>query len=203
MKILTLFCGCTDRLVSDLVGNPEDRFSRVTADSSTCNINCVATATLSVKTPTRPPRMVCCVSIFVKYEPPHGKTNNLHRRKQSRRSASRFYLNPKFQASSSFLRLYRPVFVGPGRKQHCLFSHEVAHIIRFIETHQKKTGFLHMRKTKTQNSCAVTVFTKHIKQYLFFLYLKLQVSVTLQPQANLCRTLSETPKTGFLTMRFI
>ena len=27
-----------------------------------------------------------------------------------------FYLNPKFQASSSFLSLYRPVFVGPGRK---------------------------------------------------------------------------------------
>ena len=27
-----------------------------------------------------------------------------------------FYLNPKFQASSSFLRLYRPVCVGPGRK---------------------------------------------------------------------------------------
>ena len=27
-----------------------------------------------------------------------------------------FYLNPKFQASSSFLSLYRPVCVGPGRK---------------------------------------------------------------------------------------
>ena len=26
------------------------------------------------------------------------------------------YLNPKFQASSSFLSLYRPVCVGPGRK---------------------------------------------------------------------------------------
>ena len=33
-----------------------------------------------------------------------------------------FYLNPKFQASSSFLRLYRPVCVGPGRKPHCWFS---------------------------------------------------------------------------------
>ena len=60
-------------------------------------------------------------------EPPHGKTNNLHRRKQRRRSAPAFavtaklisafvfatrivqflfYLNPKFQASSSFLCLY-------------------------------------------------------------------------------------------------
>ena len=27
-----------------------------------------------------------------------------------------FYLNPKFQASSSFLSLYRSVCVGPGRK---------------------------------------------------------------------------------------
>ena len=27
-----------------------------------------------------------------------------------------FYLNPKFQASSSFLSLYSPVCVGPGRK---------------------------------------------------------------------------------------
>ena len=56
-------------------------------------------------------------------EPPHGKTNNLHMRKQRRKSASRFsafvfatqivqflfYLNLKFQDSSSFLRLYRSV----------------------------------------------------------------------------------------------
>ena len=39
-----------------------------------------------------------------------------------------FYLNPKFQASSSFLYLYRPVCVGPVRKPHCWFSHEAAHI---------------------------------------------------------------------------
>ena len=26
-KLLTIFCGCTARFVSDLVGNPEDRFS--------------------------------------------------------------------------------------------------------------------------------------------------------------------------------
>ena len=84
------------------------------------------------------------------FEPPHGKTNNLHMRKQRRRSASRktaklisafvfaprivqflFYLNPKFQASSSFLCLYRPVCVGPVRKPHCWFSHEVAHLLSF------------------------------------------------------------------------
>ena len=38
------------------------------------------------------------------------------------------YLTPKFQASSSFLCLYRPVCVGPVRKPHCWFSHEVAQI---------------------------------------------------------------------------
>ena len=37
-----------------------------------------------------------------------------------------FYLNPKFQASSSVLRLYRPVCVGPVQKPHCWFSHEAA-----------------------------------------------------------------------------
>ena len=31
-----------------------------------------------------------------------------------------------FQASSSFLCLYRSVCVGPVRKPHCWFSHEVA-----------------------------------------------------------------------------
>ena len=39
-----------------------------------------------------------------------------------------FYLNPKFQASSSFLCLYRPVCVGPVQKSHCWFSHEAAQI---------------------------------------------------------------------------
>ena len=43
-----------------------------------------------------------------------------------------FYLNQKFQASSSFLCLYRPVCVGPVRKPHCWFSYEAAHILRSI-----------------------------------------------------------------------
>ena len=38
-------------------------------------------------------------------------------------------LNPKFQASSSFLCLYRPVCVRPVRKPHCWFSHKTAHMI--------------------------------------------------------------------------
>ena len=40
-----------------------------------------------------------------------------------------FYVNPKFQASRSFLCLYRLVCVGPVRKPQCWFSHEAAHII--------------------------------------------------------------------------
>ena len=39
------------------------------------------------------------------------------------------YITPKFQASSSFLCLYRSVCVGPVRKPHCWFSHEAAHIL--------------------------------------------------------------------------
>ena len=85
-------------------------------------------------------------------EPPHGKTNNLHRQKQRRRSVqiSRsnceadhafvfatqivqplFYLKPKFQASSLLLRLYRPVCVGPGWNPNCWFSHAQAQITAF------------------------------------------------------------------------
>ena len=41
------------------------------------------------------------------------------------------FLNPKFQASSSFLCLYRPVCVRPGRKPHCWFSHEAADLYVF------------------------------------------------------------------------
>ena len=43
-----------------------------------------------------------------------------------------FYLNPKFQASISFLCLYRPVCVRPVRKPHCWFSHEAAHLINLL-----------------------------------------------------------------------
>ena len=44
-----------------------------------------------------------------------------------------FYLNPKFQASSSFLCLYRLVCVGPVRKPHCWFSHEVAQMLLIFD----------------------------------------------------------------------
>ena len=70
----------------------------------------------------------------VLFEPPHGKTNNLHMRKQNHRSVTAklisafvfatrivhflFYLNRKFHASCSFLCLYRSVCVRPVRKPH-------------------------------------------------------------------------------------
>ena len=46
-----------------------------------------------------------------------------------------FFLNPKFQASSFFLCSYRPVCVGPVRKPHCWFSHEVAHLFTAFVIH--------------------------------------------------------------------
>ena len=55
-------------------------------------------------------------------------------RKQRRRSASRivqslFFINPKFQASSHLLWLYRLVCVGPGQKPKRWFSHDAAHLV--------------------------------------------------------------------------
>ena len=40
-----------------------------------------------------------------------------------------FYLNQKFQASISFLCMYRSVCVGPVRKPHYWFSHKAAHFM--------------------------------------------------------------------------
>ena len=51
-----------------------------------------------------------------------------------------FYLNPKFQASSSFLCLYRSVCVGPVRKPHCWFSHEAAQIQQCIFSSRQGNG---------------------------------------------------------------
>ena len=76
------------------------------------------------------------------FEPQHGKTNTLHRRKQRRRSAKLisafvfairlvqflFFLNPNCPASNYLLRLYSPVCVGPGRNPNCWFSYAQAHL---------------------------------------------------------------------------
>ena len=51
-----------------------------------------------------------------------------------------FYLNPKFQASSSFLCLYRPVCVGPVQKPHCWFSHEAAHLSMCLQNCRNGTS---------------------------------------------------------------
>ena len=40
-----------------------------------------------------------------------------------------YFLYPKFSASSHLLCLYSSVCVGPVRKPHCWFSHDVAHIL--------------------------------------------------------------------------
>ena len=65
-----------------------------------------------------------------------------------------FYLNPKFQASSSFLSLYRPVCVGPGRKpRRPVFSHRGSdnkHAINVMSTvyaHNKNINFQSRRNT--------------------------------------------------------
>ena len=39
------------------------------------------------------------------------------------------FINPKFQATSLLLCLYRSVCVGPVRKPHCWFSHEAAQLL--------------------------------------------------------------------------
>ena len=72
-----------------------------------------------------------------------------------------FYLNPKFQASSSFLCLYRPVCVGPVRKPHCWFSHEAAHMsgptADFITMKKQVTNiYIHVHKFRLLQN-----FTKH------------------------------------------
>ena len=82
-------------------------------------------------------------------EPHYEKTNNLHMRKQRRRSATAmlisafvfatrivqllYFLNPKFPASSHLLCLYRPVCGGPVRKPHCWFSQEAAQISMYLQ----------------------------------------------------------------------
>ena len=43
-----------------------------------------------------------------------------------------FFLNPKFQASSSSLCLYSTVCVRPVQKPHCWFSHEAAQIMPLL-----------------------------------------------------------------------
>ena len=90
---------------------------------------------------------MCALSFSVENKPHHEKTGFLPMRKQKRRSASQyqlisvrlcfrlmvstisFCLNPKFQASSLLLRLYRPVCARPGLKPEDRFSRVAAQMI--------------------------------------------------------------------------
>ena len=102
-----------------------------------------------------------------KNEPHHGKTNNLHMQKQRRRSVVTaklvsafvfttqivhflFCLNSKIQTSSSFLCLYRPVFVGPVRKPHCWFSHDAAQIKTTVYVLRPSQFFFQPCRTKSE-----------------------------------------------------
>ena len=107
-----------------------------------------------------------------------------------------FYLNPKFQAYSSFLRLYRLVCVGPVRKPRW-FSHEVAQILHKTKAQHKlsctatedsykleisdlrRRGIVlsEVAKTKTPISFAVTA--KLIRVFVFaYKLVRLVVCVT-------------------------
>ena len=46
-----------------------------------------------------------------------------------------YFLNPKFPASSHLLCLYSSICVGPVRKPHCWFSHDVAYVWFEKEVH--------------------------------------------------------------------
>ena len=45
---------------------------------------------------------------------------------------------PKFQASSSLLCLYRPVYIGPVQKPNCWFSHEAAHLFPKVQVNTEE-----------------------------------------------------------------
>ena len=66
-----------------------------------------------------------------------------------------FYLNLKFQASSSFLCLYRPVCVRPGRKPQCWFSHEAAQMLVHLCTFEY--SILLMSFYSIKNMCTLTI----------------------------------------------
>ena len=67
-----------------------------------------------------------------------------------------FYLNPKFQASSSFLLLCRLVCVRPVRKPHCWFSHEMAQILlSFVKAFKFSILLLVVTGSSGKQLCAI------------------------------------------------
>ena len=81
-----------------------------------------------------------------------------------------FYLNPKFQASSSFLCLYRPVCVGPVRKPYCWFPHEAAHISDLTCVLSPFVPFFH-----TQNDCVIYFKSNFNRTWCFMAHPYIQV----------------------------
>ena len=58
-----------------------------------------------------------------------------------------YFLNPKFPVSNHLLCLYSPVCVGPVRKPHCWFSHEVAQMYYTSGLNPTAAGFVSLSKT--------------------------------------------------------
>ena len=74
-------------------------------------------------------------------------------------------LKSEFQASSSFLCLYRPVCVGPVRKPHCWFSHEAAHLLKlFFFSNQH--GSQSCTRERTPCTCQLQSLLEQCRYYL-------------------------------------
>ena len=75
LNSITCFCDCKGQFVSDLFGNPNCYFLMQRFIAYFLSLKLLSQTSFQIK-------------ISKTIEPPHGKTNNLHRRKQRRRSAS-------------------------------------------------------------------------------------------------------------------
>ena len=121
-----------------------------------------------------------CNCITKTCEPRHEKTNNLHMRKQRRRSAafavsaklisafvfatwiwqSLYFPNTKFPASSHLRLMYSLVCVRPGQNPHCWFSRVAAHVHAFIQR------FFKLIKIKIFQCKFLVFFLSLLKTYI-------------------------------------
>ena len=100
-KILAFFCDCADRFVSDLVGTKIVSFLTYRLRLKSLRLVFMFYVPLNskcymeegsferLKKPEIGVEFLHYLCILLIYEPPHEKLDNLHRRKQRRRSASR------------------------------------------------------------------------------------------------------------------
>ena len=123
-----------------------------------------------------------------------------------------YFLNPKFPVPSRLLCLYSPVYVGPVRKPHCLFSHEATQFCLNIMIYSMKflillfpifhlpTNICVLRKSESQTitkTCPCNVYP-HI---YIFIAIALDESIFLDvlhfPTKNIkSRDLEATPMGG-------